>query len=153
MANIRESINAWADAAHKCEYYQDSKHRTVDAFQSVLEGKTPPSAAAGTISSLYEPLIKRDPKSWPVEQVWDIVCSAARAVEGNSDLAERLVDLLNLIAELPDITDECGNAMIPEWKSDGGYWGKLPCFALSFREYAIGKFTTGNFTQVQVRDC
>lgn len=147
MAHIRESITAWADAAHTSNYYQDFEHRTVDTFQSVLEGKTPSNAAAGTVSSLYGPLIKRDSQSCPVGEVWVIFCHAARAVGGNSDLTERLVDLLNSIAELPDVTDEHGNAIFPEWKSYGGYWGKLPSFAATFRDYGTCKSTTCNFTQ------
>lgn len=147
MAYIKESIKAWADIAHQDQYHRESEHRTVDTFQSVLEGKTSPSAAASIISSLYEPLIKRDPESWPVGVVWGILCEAARAVGGNIDLTGRLVDLLNLIAELPDVTDEHGNAVIPEWKSDGGYWGNLPTFAITFREYAMGKLATYNLTQ------
>lgn len=114
MAYIRESIKAWPDDAHRCKYYQDSEHRTVDTFQSVFEGKTPLNAAAGIISSLYEPLIKREPYSSPVMVVWGILCSAAQALGGNSELAERLVDLLKSIAELPDVTDECGNAIAPK---------------------------------------
>lgn len=147
MAYIEEAIKAWADIAHQPKYLGESEHRTVDTFQSVLEGKTSPSAAASTISSLYEPLIKRDPMSWPVGVVWAILCDAARAVGGNIDLTERLVDLLNSIAELPDVTDEHGNAVVPKWKSDGGYWGKLPTFAITFREYGLGKSATYNFTQ------
>ena len=50
-----------------------------------------------------------------------------------------MIDLLNSISQLPDVTDEDGNAITPEWKSAGVYWRDLPELAMMFREYGIGK--------------
>ena len=141
-AHIDNSVEAWADAARRHKYRQDFVYqRTIDTFQNVLECKTAANTAAATISSLYEPLIKRDPHSSPVGPVWAILCDAVRTLGGNNDLTQRLVDLLISISELPDVTDDHGNPIFAEWQSRGGYWRILPGFGWIFKEHAMGKST------------
>lgn len=133
-------VEAWANAARRDKYRQNSEHqRAIDTFQGLLEGNITPNTAAGTLSSLYEPSIRRSSNPSPVVTLWGILCDAVRALGGNKELSERLVDLLDSISQLPDVTDEHGNAITPEWKSAGVYWRDLPELAMMFREYAIGK--------------
>lgn len=134
------SIKAWADSARQDKYRQTTEHqRAIETFQGLLEGNTTPNTAADAISSLYEPLIKRDPS--PVATLWGILCEAVRALGGHKDHTERLVSLLISISQLPDVTDKYGNAITPEWKSAGVYWRDLPELSMIFREYAIGKLS------------
>lgn len=132
-------VESWANAARRVKYRQKSEQqRAIDTFRGLLEGNITPNTAAGTISSLYEPFIKRSSNPSPVAPLWGILCDAVRALGDSKELSERLVDLLDSISQLPDVTDEHGNAITPEWKSAEVYWRDLPLLAM-FREYAIGK--------------
>lgn len=132
------SIEAWADAArHK--YRQNAEHqRAMDTLQFLLEGKIDSDSGAGTIASIYEPLLKRDASRSGVGTFWAIICNLVRGFGGNKDVAERLVGLLNSISKLPDVRDEHGMAITPAWSSAGVYWRGLPVLTMIFREYAIG---------------
>lgn len=137
------SVEAWANTARRDRYRQHSEHqRAIDAFQGLLEGNTTPDATADTIASLYEALIKHPSITTSVATLWGILCDAIRALGGDKELSERLVDLLNSTSRLPDVTDEHGNALTPDWKSAGVYWRSLPELAMMFREYSIGKRST-----------
>jgi hypothetical protein len=136
------SITAWADIERQNKYHQDAEQqRAIDIFQSLLEGRIDPDSAAGTIASIYEPLLKRDFKVSPVAAVWGILIDAVREFGCDRELSERMIRLLNSISKLPDVLDEHGNTIFPVMhKAAGVYWRDLPEFTLSFREYAIGKF-------------
>ena len=137
------SIEAWATVARHGEYRQAVEHqRAIDTLLHLLEGKTTPETAAGTIASIYEPPLKRGPNPSPVATLWAILCEAARTLGGNKELNERLIDMLNSISKLPDVTDEHGKAISPDG-SVGVYWRDLPELAIMFREYAIGKSRIG----------
>ena len=139
------SVEAWADAARQSGRTFEHQ-RAIDTLQAVLEGNTSPNAAASTISSLYEPVIKARSNKYAVATLWSILCGAIRALGGNKVLAERLVDLLNSISQLPDVTDEHGNAITPDWTS-AVYWRGLPELTMIFREDAMGKSTICSVAQ------
>ena len=146
------SIEEWADAARQSKYRQTTEHQlAIDTFQNLLDGNTAPNTAASIISSLYDPLIKYDPS--PVATLWGILCDAIRALGHNKELSERLVGLLNSISQLPDVTDEHGNAITAEWKSAGVYWRDLPQLSIMMSEYAIGKSRICRVTQSRALDC
>lgn len=139
------SIEEWADTARRDKYHQKAEHqRAIDTLQMLLEGKIDPDSAAATIGSVYEPLLKQDLKPSPVATLWGIFCSAARALGGDMETAERQVGMLNSISKLPDVTDQHGKAITPEWSSAGVYWKDLPELAMMFREYAMGKFSNNH---------
>ena len=55
------SIEEWANSARQNKYRQDAEHqRAIDAIQTLFEDKIDTDSAAGIISSLYEPLLKRN---------------------------------------------------------------------------------------------
>ncbi len=140
------SVESWANAARGARHRQTpEEQRAIDAFQGLLEGKSTPNIAAGTISLLYEPLLKGSPNSAHVRSLWEILCDAVRAFGGSKDLSERLLDLLDSISQLPDVTDEHGNAIISEWKH-GVFWRSLPELPIMFREYAICKSSIYDLT-------
>lgn len=136
--NIRDSsmsVKAWADERRSSEYLQNPENQCIiDAFQSLLEGKSTPETAARSINAICVPLIRRDPNDWRIGDVWVSLCEAARALGGSKEVDERLVDLLSSMKEL-SVTDERGNAIRHEW--GGNYWTDLPAWGLTFREYGI----------------
>lgn len=134
------SVESWANAVRQAKWRQNFEHQcAIDTIQELLNGDISPNTAAGAISSLYEPLIKKNLNPSPVATLWGVFCDAARTLGGSKKLSERLLDLLDSISELPDVTDKHGNAITPQWEGAGVYWRDLPEFAIMFREYAIGK--------------
>ncbi len=137
---ITMSVQGWADATRQVKAYQDVEHqRIIDVYQSLLHGKIIPNTAADTISSIYNPLLQQGTRSESVITLWYILCDAVRVLGGDTELAERLIMLINCITKLPDVTDMQGNAITPEWKGAGVYWRDLPQLAMIFRSHAIGK--------------
>jgi hypothetical protein len=102
----------------------------IDASQSLLEGNSTPEAATRSIAAICESLIKLDPSNLHNGAVFDILCDAVRALGGSTEVKERLIDLLNSMRELPEVTDEHGNVLKHEW--GGRYWTDLPTLALTF---------------------
>jgi len=133
------AIDAWADAARRS--HQDvEQQRAIDTLKTVFEGRQPSDRAASTIASIYEPLLQRGFKISPVTQLWDLLCDAVKALGGNIEIDKRLVDLLNSISKLPDVTDKHGNPITGGEMGDYKvYWRELPGLAMVFREYAMGK--------------
>ncbi|KAH7372255.1 hypothetical protein BKA66DRAFT_513831 [Pyrenochaeta sp. MPI-SDFR-AT-0127] len=110
--------------------------QTIDVYENIIRGDLTPEAAARKVSVIYEPIIKENPSDLRIASVWYILCSAVRALGSDTEVNERLVDLLSSIRKLPDVLDEHGNALTHEW--GGRYWTDLPAWALAFREYGIG---------------
>lgn len=136
------SIQAWADAARQAKHYEGVEHqRAINELESLLVANTAPEKAATTISSIYTPLLKDRSKPSPIGTLWAILCDAVRALGGDEELADRLVQLVNGISKLPDVKDDQGNAITPKWAGAGVYWRDLPELSMIFREYAIGKAT------------
>ena len=143
------SVEAWAETARQNEYRQDSEHQhTIGIVKDLLEGKTDSDGAATTIASIYNPRLERGFDTMLISTLWDIICDAGRTLGGKTDIAERLVNLLNSMSVLPDLMDEHGNASVVRWRD-------LPEFAITFREYGIGKLRTscgGVWKQVYLID-
>lgn len=129
-------VKVWVDTARRAEYRGASEHeRVIDVFQGLLEGNITPDTAAGNIASMYEPLIRLGGN---VGALWGILCDATRDLGGNQELTELLVDLLNSISQLPDVTNDRGNALTPKWSNVKAYWRSLPDLSWIFREHGIG---------------
>lgn len=141
------SIDAWAGKARQSQYRQDAEHqRVITTLKTVFEGKETPERAAGTIASIYEPMLKRGFQLSPVNELWGMICEAATILGGNRDIDGRLISLLNSMASLPDVIDENGDAVNAGPYSDYGmYWKDLPSLAIMFREYAIGTLTCASY--------
>lgn len=135
------SIEAWADAARRSQYRQNAEQqRAIDTLKTVFEGREDLDSAASTISSIYNPLLKRGFRSSPVTELWGMICEAARILGGDREIDERLIGLLNSISKLPDVADQNSNAINPGNGTSGVYWKDLPGLAIMLREYAIGTF-------------
>ena len=134
------STEAWIDAARKSENHQKAEYqRTIDILESVFEGNRDPDSAACQLNTIYEPLLKENHKDSPVNQLWGIVCDAIRILGANTIIDERLINLLNALTKLPDVTDQSSQPVAGGNGVDGVYWKDLPNLAVIFREYAIGK--------------
>lgn len=84
------SIDVWADTARRGKYRQDPEHqRTIETIKILLQGKIDSNSAAGTIASIYDPLLKRGMKPSFVPTPWGITCDVIRALGDNKDIAER----------------------------------------------------------------
>ena len=135
------SIEAWADTARRSQYRQDAEQQcAIDTLKTVFNGREDPDSAASTISSIYNPLLKRGFRSTPVTELWGMICEAAKILGGNREIDERLIGLLNSISKLPDVADKNGNAIDPGNGTSGVYWKDLPGLAIMLREYAMGMF-------------
>lgn len=77
--------------------------------------------------------MKNKPDLSPVDTLWGILYSALRAFGGSKELSERVIDLLDSISQLPDVTDQHGNAIIHPWSSAAVYWRDSPGLAIMFR--------------------
>ena len=127
------SVEAWAETARRDEYRQDPEHQqAIGIVKDLLEDKTDSDGAAVTIASVYNPLLKRGSSPMLFPTLWEIVCHAGRTLGGETDIAERLVTLLNSFSMLPDVVSEHGNTSVVRWRD-------LPELAITFREYGIGK--------------
>ncbi|OTB04257.1 hypothetical protein M426DRAFT_11879 [Hypoxylon sp. CI-4A] len=129
------SVQAWAAKARSSAEYQSvESQRLIDAYQSLLEGKSTPQDAAQIVSTILEPIIKRSPDDKHTAFVWGFLCDSVRHLGGDKAVSERLVDFLDSIVKL-DVKDDLGNIIKHEW--GGRFWSNLPTFALMFREYGI----------------
>lgn len=134
------SLETWADNVRRGEYRQAPEHQgAIDVIKTLLEGTIDSDRAATVIASMYNPLLERGFKLSPVPTLWAIICDIIRALGGNTDIAKRLIYLLNSISKLPDVMNDHDNATTPV---RGRYWRDLPDLAIMFRENAIGKFRT-----------
>lgn len=130
------SVEAWAETARRNEYRQDPEHQhAIGIIKDLLEDKTDSDGAAVTIASVYNPLLKRSSNTMLLSTLWEIVCDAGRTLGGTTDIAERLVTLLNSISMLPDVMNEHGNTSVVRWRD-------LPELAITFRECGSGKLRT-----------
>ena len=109
--------------------------RAIDVLQTVLDGREDPERAAALLASIYNPLLKQRCSLSPVHQLWDIVCSSIRMLGGNVAVAERLISLLNALANLQDVTVQSDLA---KEGFKGVYWKDLPSLAIAYRETALG---------------
>ncbi|MCJ1268949.1 hypothetical protein MMC22_008837, partial [Lobaria immixta] len=119
LVEINMSVEAWADAAHRSPYGRRFEHeRAIDTFLSVLQGNTPPNAAASTISSLYEPVIKARSGNVSVGTLWAIFCGTSFRRQQGARRASSRPAQLGLTAA-------------------GLYWRGLPELTMIFREDAM----------------
>lgn len=141
------SVESWANAVRQVKWRQKFEHQcAIDTIQELLNGDISPNTAAGAISSLYEPLIKKNFNPSPVATLWGVFCDAARNLGGSKELPERLLDLLDSISQLPDVTDMHGNAITPPMEKCGSILERPAGVCDLFREYAIGKSSIRGFT-------
>ena len=87
------------------------------------------------LSSVYNPSLKYASNTLLFSRLWEIVCDAGRTLGGNTDIAERLVALINSVLMLPDVTNEHGITSAVRWRD-------LPELSITFRECGTGKLRT-----------
>ena len=133
------SIQAWAHATRQSQNCQQGQNQhTINILESVFEGATDPDSAASQINSIYESLLEENHTNSPVNGLWGIICEAVRTLGANTTVDKRLVNFLNALAKLPDVTDKHGHPVTGGNGVDGVYWRDLPNLAIIFREYAMG---------------
>lgn len=139
------SIEDWATAALQGPYRQSRDQQlAIHTLEDVFYGKTGADLAATTIASLFDPLLQHGFTVSPVFELWVSVCEAVRMLGGNQDIDGRLIELLDAIAQLPDVKDQSGRAIGPGGGFSGIHWKDLPGLAITFREHAIGTLPISN---------
>lgn len=134
------SVDDWADTARRSHYRQGAEQQhAINVLKSVFEGTQDPDRGADTIASLYDPLLKQVFQTSLVNELWGMICEAAKILGGNQEIDERLINLLNSLAKLPDVKDKTGDPIkAGPYGNFRVYWKDLPSLAIIFREYAIG---------------
>ncbi|KAI1214218.1 uncharacterized protein F4807DRAFT_407106 [Annulohypoxylon truncatum] len=128
------SIQDWAtEARSSTEYQSPEKQRLIDVYQALLENKLTPEESAHGISTILEPLIKRNPDDVHIASVWGLFCGIVRHVGGDQAASKRLIELLDYLAKI-EVKDDHGNDLK---YGAAKFWTNLPSFALMFREYGI----------------
>lgn len=70
-----------------------------------------------------------------------MICEATRMLGSDLQIDQRLIDMLNAILKLPDVTDSGGVAIGPGYGYDGVYRKDLLGLAMMFTENSIGTFS------------
>lgn len=119
------SVVEWANRERLIEYHQnDESQKTIDTFQKLLEGQSTPDASVRTLVSIFG--------DHGPDGIWGYVCSAARALGNDEEVAERLVHLLDGIAETPP--DLFKYPHVREWN-----WMPMRDWGWVFWEHGIGE--------------
>ncbi|KAL8850862.1 MAG: hypothetical protein Q9221_004175 [Calogaya cf. arnoldii] len=136
-----ELIKIWADQARHYPWRTSPlSHRAIDILEAMFEGKDTPERTAAKLAEIYNPALKAGFQLSPVFALWGMMCEAMRILGGDMEIDKNLVQLLNTLARLPDVTDEKGKPIGPGGGYGGVYWKDLPAMPIMFREYAIGTY-------------
>jgi hypothetical protein len=134
------SVKSWADAARSAAFRQNNdSQRALNVFEQFFVGESTSEACAYSIDAIYRPLLQADPQGSQLAAFWGIFCDAVKEFGNDQALLERLISLLDSIAQLPEVYDNSGNALKSAW--GGTYWSALPFFPMMFREYAMGMWS------------
>lgn len=137
------SIESWAADARQNPYSKVwQQQRAIDTLEALFQGKRDPDRVATTIASLYDLMLKQGFTLSPVYQLWTMICEATRELGSDREIDIHLIELLNSVSKLPDVTDKTGKAIGPGKGVSGVYWKDLPGLAIMLREYAFGMFST-----------
>ena len=143
------SVQTWVDSARKNQYNQKPHHQqTIEILSSLFTKNTDVDTAASQINSVYKPLLQEPHRNSPVNELWGLICEAVRQLGRDLNIDGLLVDLLNALTKLPDITDKNGHPVAGGNGVDGVFWRDLPNLAVMFREYGIGKSPVPTFNIV-----
>ncbi len=131
------SITSWADAVRKQGLNAESQS-AVNTLQKLFLGEEDPHSAAKTIATLYNPSIQQ--RSYSVFELWEIICDAVAVLGCHLVVDESLVNFINALSELPDVTDQSGAPVKPagSWSGFGVFWRDLPVLAVVYREAPDG---------------
>ena len=110
----------------------------VNILQRLFLGEEDPDSAAKTIAALYNPLLQQGSQS--IFELWEIICDAVGVLGCHPVVDERLVNFINALSELPDVTDQSGTPVKPggSWFGFGVFWRDLPVLAVAYREASDG---------------
>lgn len=130
------AVKSWADRERASEHlHTQEAQKTINIFETLLEGSIEPEEAARILADIYDPVIRAQPNDSRVGEIWSILCEAVRTLGDSHGSDDKLVQLIASIMELPAVEDEHGHAIKHQW--GGRYWMDLPMWSLMFREYGI----------------
>lgn len=132
-----EPVKSWASESRARDDHQsvEAQH-IIDICEKLFLNKTSPADAAQSINDELYALMKANPADLRITSVWGIVCHAVRELGSDQLISLSVVQMLDALRKI-EVKGEDGNNIKKDW---GGYfWKDLPGFALTFREYGIGK--------------
>ena len=140
------SFASWAALARQDEYGQSEQHQlAITALESLFSGHTLPSATAARLGAIYDSFLKE--KEGESIGLWGLVCDVIVAFGSDLSFADRLIQLIDALGDLPPVTDHNGKTI----KTDGReWWHQLPNLGWMLREYAFEWYALGmeeNFVQ------
>ena len=146
------SIDDWANAARQNIYRQSQEQQTViTVLKYLFEGKQSPQQATTIISQTYNALIRQG-NTASVFELWLMICEASQMLGSNQNIDGQIIQLLNQLSSLPDVTDSQGRPIGPGAGFSGVYWRDLPAFRIMFREYAMGEICYCPFSMTEFAD-
>lgn len=131
------SVHKWFSDKDVFTDHQSHVHRqegklSIQVIQNLLDGKIDPKTAAADISAVCEERIKKDGDIMAPEGVWKVFCSAVARFAHESEICDRLIQLLVGLSKI-DVVGDNGVPVASSMNSDT-FWRQLPGFSLSFRD-------------------
>lgn len=131
--------DSWLSQIRSNPHLKDPEPQAaMTTIHDVVVERLSPLDAARQISSTYEPALRQGHSGlW---SLWTIINSAITNLGGDTDILQRLAQMLIQLSRLPNIVDDSGRPL----KSPSGrkIWQELPDFSFYFFEEAIGEFIT-----------
>lgn len=117
---------------HQTHVHKQESKLSIQVIQNLLDGKVDPRTAAADIAAVCEERIVRNGDIMVPEGVWRAFCSAVARFAHESEICDRLIQLLVELSKI-DVLGDNGVPIASSMKSDT-FWRQLPGFSLSFRD-------------------
>ncbi|KAI0387078.1 hypothetical protein F5Y04DRAFT_242961 [Hypomontagnella monticulosa] len=127
----------WASQLSSDRHLQESETlQAIPAIREIIENGRTSSEVANNLASIYEPRIRSGSVDSPTS-LWRVFCSAIDHFGGDEETLDRLVALLQCLAEI-DVLDGNG-APVHSTMNGDTFWRQLPGFAIAFRDAITGE--------------
>lgn len=117
---------------HQTRVHTQESKLSIQVIQNLLDGKVESKTAAADIAAACEERIARNGDTMAPEGVWRVFCSAVARFAHESEICDRLIQLLIELSKI-DVLGDNGVPIASSMNSDT-FWRQLPGFSLSFRD-------------------
>lgn len=147
QAEQLESVPKWFSdedvfSEHQTRVHTQESKLSIQVIQNLLDGKVDPKTAAADIAAVCEERIARNGDTMAPEGVWRVFCSAVTRFAHESEICDRLIQLLVELSKI-DVLGDNGVSIASSMNSDT-FWRQLPGFSLSFRDEMTSEAQTTN---------
>lgn len=123
---------------HQSHVHRQEGKLSIQVIQNLLDGKIDPKTAAGDITAVCEEQITKNGDIRAPEGVWKVFYSAVARFAHESDICDRLIQLLVELSRV-DVLGDNGVPVASSMNSDT-FWRQLPGFSLSLRDELTSRF-------------